>query len=106
MAKKKQLTKAQCSKIHFKESFKERFGITINRHDIRQLVEDISRRRVRKTEQLSNRVFAHTMTFKGKECVVLFDRMRQVPVTALTTDMEYVSYSGSSSKHGTERMFR
>lgn len=105
--KKKTFNKTQASKYHFKNSFQERFGMEINRHDIRELVLDIGKyNNVISSEPLSNRVTAHTMVFKGVTCVILYDKIRHVPVTALTLDMSYKSYSGTTSKHGIERMFR
>jgi hypothetical protein len=88
------MTKTQSSKIHFKKRFKERFGIEINRNDIRELVSNIKEgSNVIKSDILSLRVTAYTMIFKRKRCVILYDKIRKVPVTALTMDMDYTSYS-------------
>lgn len=90
----KKMTKTQASKIHFKNRFKERFGVQINRNDIRELVSDIKEgANIIKSDRLSLRVTAHTMIFKRKRCVILYDKVRKVPVTALTIDMDYTSYS-------------
>lgn len=107
MAKKKAISKKQASKIHFKKAVQDRLNADINRHDIRELVKDINEHNnVLKTERLSNRVNAVTMNFLGTKCVILFDRIRNVPITVLTMDMSYESYSGSCSSHGMERIFR
>ena len=85
----------------------ERFDVVINRHDIRHLVENIrAGDNIFQSQRLSNRLSVHTIMFMGKKCNILYDRNRGVPVTVKPLDMEFDSYSGSTSKHGTERMFR
>ena len=106
MAKKKKFTKKMAQKAHFKKRMEERFGVVVNRHDIRHLVEDIMKGdNVFYSRNLSARVSMHSMMFMGKRCNILYDKNRGVPVTVKPIDMEYVSYSGSTSKHGERRMF-
>jgi DNA replicative helicase MCM subunit Mcm2 (Cdc46/Mcm family) len=99
---KKKLTKKQAEKIHFKKRVLERFDITINRHDIRELIEDIQAgNNIIKSERLSSRVTLHTMIFMKKRMNILYDRMRKVPITAKTMDM----VSKNSIDYETEQIY-
>jgi len=82
------MNKTEACKIHIKKRFKERFGIDINRHDMRELVSNIqSGDNVIKEKKLTNRITAIDMNFKNNHCVVLYDRVRHVPVTVFTPSM-------------------
>jgi len=107
MARKKKFTKKQAQKAHFKNRLKERFDIIVNRHDIRELVEDIQTgNNIINSERLSSRVTVHTMLFMGKKMKILYDRMRKVPITVKTIDMTFDSYSGNCHGKQTVSMFR
>lgn len=83
------MTKTEACRIHIKRRFKERFGLDINRHDIRDLVDDIQKgNNILYAKRLTSRVTAFNMNFKNTRCVVLYDKNRKVPVTVLTPDME------------------
>lgn len=83
------MNKTQACRIHIKKRFKERFGLDINRHDIRALVTDIQEgNNIIEARRLTNRVTVFDMNFMNKRCVVLYDKTRKVPVTVLTPDME------------------
>ena len=83
------MTKTEACRVHIKKRFKERFGIDINRHDIRDLVSDIQNGdNVLSSRRLTRRVTVFNMIFKRCRCTVLYDKDRKVPVTVLTPDME------------------
>ena len=83
------MNKTEACKVHIKRRFKERFGIDINRHDIRELVSNIqSGDNIIREQRLTNRVTAFDMNFKNNHCVVIYDKIRKVPVTVLTADMD------------------
>jgi len=97
--KRRKITKAQAQKIHFKKRMLERFNLRINRHDIKDIVECIHQgTNVVSTKKLTNRVFVYRMVYCGHQINIYFDRVRQVPITAKTPDMDDVSYSGITSK--------
>ena len=83
------MDKTKACRVHFKKRFKERFGIDINHRDLVDLTTDIQNwDNVLGEQKLTNRVTAFDMNFKGNRCIVIFDTIRKVPVTVLTTLME------------------
>ena len=91
--KNKKLTKTQSCRIHFKKRVQERFGVCINRKDIASLVRDIiNEDNVFFHTKLTNRVELYDMVFCKKRMKIIFDKKRQVPVTALTTDMNTTKF--------------
>jgi hypothetical protein len=86
--KKKKLSKKASCKIHFKKRVQERLGLKINRHDIRELIDNILRKTsVISWEPKTNRVTRYNVIFKEKHCQIFFDEIRKVPITVLTNDM-------------------
>ena len=82
------MKKKDSCKIHIKRRFKKRFGLDINRFDIQELTKNIlNGDNVLYEDKQTNRVTAYTLIFKKKRCVVVFDRMRKVPITVLTPKM-------------------
>jgi hypothetical protein len=78
----KHISKKVNERLHFKSRFKERFGVEINRHDIRELVNNIrSGDNVTLVERQSARVSIYRTRLKGHRCIVVYDRNRKSPVT-------------------------
>ena len=83
------MDKTKACRAHIKKRFRERFGIEINRHDIMELVTNIQNGdNVIRSRKMTNRVTAFDMNFKSNRCVVIYDKIRKVPVTVFTTDMD------------------
>lgn len=73
---------------HFKKRLKERFDITVNRHDLKDLVSNIlSGTNVTKLMKQSNRIATFRTRIKDKSVIVVFDKIRKAPVTCLTQKM-------------------
>ena len=74
--------KTEWYRDHFKKRMLERFGLTINRNDIREITNWIlNGDNVLSEEKKSSRVTKYRVIFKQNDCFVLFDHVRNVPMT-------------------------
>jgi hypothetical protein len=78
-----QLPKHRAQRAHAKRRLQERYGLTVNRHDLRDMVALIQGGHARMIERQSHRVTVWDLTFHGKEIRVVYDNLRKVVVTAL-----------------------
>lgn len=69
--------------MHAKRRALERYGITLNRHDMRALVELIQSGRTEFVEHQSHRVSVHRVPLGTQMARVVYDRQRQTIVTFL-----------------------
>jgi hypothetical protein len=76
-------SKKVCQRIHAKRRLEERFGFTVNRHEFRELVQQITSGKAEHLESQSNRVSIKAVTFKGKKIAVAYDKSRQTIITFL-----------------------
>lgn len=80
--KKAKKSKKGGEKIHFKKRFMERFGEEINRHDIKEIVDNIqSGDNVTFVRRDSNRVTLFRTRVKGHVCIIVYDSDRGAPVS-------------------------
>ncbi len=90
-------SKTAASKRHFKRKFFERYGIELSTTEIKNLGEAI------RTKQIgvpgipqSKRVTLHELTFKDKNCKVIYDHKRKVVVTVLFNELDDPSIHNNS----------
>lgn len=76
----KKLDKAMCQKEHFKNRMKERFGISVNRIDIKEISNLVNEKN--KVLDVTKREKHYKIKFKEKEIIIVYDEKRKVPVTA------------------------
>lgn len=82
----KRMTKAQSERVHAKRRCMERYGLEINRHDIRDIVGMIQsgdRTKATKKEDQSQRVSVWIVKFRGIDVKVVYDRVRKTLVSFL-----------------------
>ncbi len=77
------MSKKSCQRIHAKRRLEERFGLTINRHQLRDLVLQIQSGKAEHLETQSNRISIKAVTVNGQKIAVVYDRNRQNIVTFL-----------------------
>ena len=71
---------------HFKRRLRERYGISINRHEYREIVEWIQEApHKNRLEQQSNRVTVWLVPIQGVNVPVVYDKQRKTAVSALPT---------------------
>lgn len=83
MAQTKEWNKAQAQRAHAKNRAKERYGIDINRHDQRTLVDMIKTRQTVCLEIQSNRISIHKLKFKDTVIKIVYDKTRSTIVSFL-----------------------
>lgn len=81
------LTKLQSQRIHAKRRIEQRFGIQINRHDIREIVNLIQTNRAKFIEKQSNSRSLFSLVFKDNLLYVIYDKTRKNICTFLTEEM-------------------
>ena len=77
------MNKLQSERIHAKHRAKERFGLDLNRHDLRELVKQIQNGKAEHIETQSNRVSIKRVKFEDKFYTVAYDKNRQTIITFL-----------------------
>jgi len=77
------MNKTQASRVHFKRRAEERYGLTLNRFDLREIVKDIQQGKCTFVEKLSNARSKFNVVIKGVEVTVVYDKVRKVAITAL-----------------------
>ena len=83
MAQTKEWNKARAQRAHAKNRAKERYGIDINRHDQRTLVDMIQTKQTVCLEVQSNRISIHKCKFKDTVVKFVYDRTRSTIVSFL-----------------------
>ena len=77
------MNKTQCQRIHAKRRAYERFDLELNRHQLRDLVQQIQNGKAEHIESQTNRVSIKRVTFEGKKYTVAYDKTRQTIITFL-----------------------
>ena len=77
------MSKKTCQRIHAKRRLEERFGLTINRHQMRELVQQIHAGRAEHLETQSNRISIKAIMLNDRKIAVVYDCSRQTIVTFL-----------------------
>ncbi len=77
------MTKTQACRKHFKARALERYGLELNRHDLRDIAKMIQRNSGQFIEKQSNRITVWEVTYKDTLLRVVYDKNRKVVVTAL-----------------------
>lgn len=75
--------KAKCQRIHFKTRAAQRYGLVINRHIFRELIEQIQQKRAEFIETQSNRLSVYWVEYQDVRMKVVYDKQRKTLVTAL-----------------------
>lgn len=82
------IPKKDSQKRHFKKRVKERFDCELNRFDIRNIIQQIREEPYTFRGSISIRLSCHLVRLPDNQLAyVLYDRIRKVPVTALTEAM-------------------
>ena len=71
-------------RIHAKKRAFERYGLTLNRNDLQDIVNNIHKAKL--LSKTSNRVKVFEVLVKGVSCVVVYDRNRKSIATFLPLD--------------------
>lgn len=74
-------SKAENQRRHARQRARERFGLELDEHQLRAVVNRIQRGESRFLEKQSNRVSLHQVEYMGAEMVVVYDRRRKNVVT-------------------------
>lgn len=77
------MIKTHSQRIHAKKRAKERYGLILNRHDLRAIVDDIHGGRFVLVERQSHRISVYDMVVKGTPVRLVYDHQRQTVVTFL-----------------------
>lgn len=85
--KKKSLSKIKAQRVHFKRRVDKRFGIEINRHKHREIVQTIQNGKAKLVGRQSNRLTVWMVEIQGSEVKVVYDKLRKTLVTAMTPNM-------------------
>jgi len=79
--------KANRQKKHFKRRFRERLGVYLSDHDIDSIIKEIEVGHARILERESNRVSKFEVSHNNENYIVVYDRLRRMPVTVITETM-------------------
>ena len=77
------LTKKQSEHIHAKKRIQERYGLSLNRHQLRELESLIQCGKGRFIEKQSNRVTVWEVSYQDCHMRLVYDTMRHSLITAL-----------------------
>lgn len=80
------MTKARAQRVHAKRRARERFGLTLNRHDLRAVVRDIQAARAEHVCRQSLRVSIWRVVIGGKAMLAAYDNKRKTVATLMPTD--------------------
>jgi hypothetical protein len=82
------MDKKLAQRIHAKHRAQQRFGLTLNRHDLQRLVEQIQAGRARVIKRSSLRVSVLELAVDGVAIQVVYDHKRKNIVTFLPPKMK------------------
>jgi hypothetical protein len=84
------VSKKAAQNIHTKRRALERFGVELNKKDIRQIVSDIQKQKdtVSFVKTISNRVSVWEVSILENKALALYDKKRKNLVTLLLTSYE------------------
>lgn len=85
------MNKTHSERIHAKRRAQERFGLELNRHQLRELVKQIQSGKAEHVETQSNRVSIKRVKFEGSFYTVAYDKNRQTIITFLPEDYDFPS---------------
>lgn len=77
----KKKSKEECEIIHFKKRMFERHGLIINKERINEICKLIQNGKSTFVKKQSNRIVIHDIMFDGKSIRIVYDKIRQIPVT-------------------------
>lgn len=108
MAKHKELSKTRGQRIHAKSRARERYGITLNRKQLIEVVQLIQNRKGIFVERQSNRVTRWLVSYQNETLHVVYDSQRHNIATFLpikkyeidVCDNEYCKCSEVNNKMG------
>ena len=84
----KKLTKTMSERWHAKRRFKERFGIKINRFDLREIIKNIRNNKYKVFKNQSNRITIFRGEVKKINVLIVYDKKRKTIVTFLEDKYE------------------
>lgn len=76
-------SKKMCEKIHAKRRAKERYDLSLNRHDLRKLIKLVQACKGIFIRKRSNRVSNWLINYQGKDLLVSYDKIRKTIITFL-----------------------
>lgn len=85
------MNKAQSQRVHAKRRLDERYGMEINRHQIRDLVAQIQSGKAEHVETQTNRLSIKTVCFNGVKIPVAYDKQRKTIVTFFPKNSRYAA---------------
>lgn len=80
------MNKSLSERIHSKRRFAERFGCGLNRHEYKNVIDNIKDRKYKLLEK-QNRIAIYEGEVKGNTTKIIYDRTRKEIVTFLTKEM-------------------
>jgi len=81
--KRKSLSKRKAEIHHFIRRAKQRYGMELNKQDVKRIVNKIQSGASKVLKKQSLRVAIHQVTYQGTSMIVAYDKNRSVPITAL-----------------------
>ncbi len=85
------LTKRQCEAIHSKRRALERYNLSLNRHDLRDIVSMITNNQATFLLKESNTRSHWLVVYKEKKLKLVYDKPRKMIITFLPLEEENVS---------------
>lgn len=80
--------KKLAQRAHAKRRAKQRYGLTLNRHELRQVVLQIQEGRAKQIEKQGNGKFVFEVTYEGMVIPVVYDKTTKNVVTFLPTMLD------------------
>lgn len=90
--------KREAQRVHAKRRAAERYGLILNRSDLREIVLAIQRQQATFLFKESNRLTHYALDFQGKRVVVVYDKQRKTIVTFLPPEAEH-QYPTQGAEH-------
>lgn len=84
------MDKSSCQKIHAKRKAFQRYGVTLNRIDYRNLVHKIQEGKAIRLYRQSNRVTIWKVDFNGTSMIAVYDSARKTICSFLSPDMDFI----------------
>lgn len=83
------MNKLKAERIHAKSRFWERFDITLNKRDYRELCEQIKSGKAQFINRQSNRVTKWLVKYKNEQIIAVYDKIRHQIITFYPLDEDY-----------------